>query len=129
MNDSNYETTLPTVTSDRICGGTVPVAVTSSVALAGSERLSAGADVGIGIAVLLVLAGAGVGFMYYTKSHKQKDALHELLLEETRGEKEDIEDKLEEATGLNSRMLNAWQIKVCDVELGGTPGTGWRSRC
>ena len=89
---------------------------------AGSERLSAGADVGIVIAVLVVFAGAGVGFMYYTKSHKkeleQKDALHELLLEESRGEKEDIEDKLEEATGLNSRMLNAWQIKVCDVELG-----------
>ena len=96
--------------------------VCSSVAQPGSERLSAGADVGIVIAVLLVLAGVGVGFMYYTKSHKkeleQKDALHELLLEETRGEKEDIEDKLEEATGLNSRMLNAWQIKICDVELG-----------
>jgi hypothetical protein len=78
VNGANYETTPPTATSDRICGGAV---ASSSVS---SERLSAGADVGIGIAVLLVLAGAGVGFMYYTKSHKeleQKDALPELLLE------------------------------------------------
>jgi hypothetical protein len=77
VNGANYETTPPTATSDRICGGTV---ASSSVS---SERLSTGAGVGIGIAVLLGLAGAGVGFMYYTKSHKMELELAERRAQRT----------------------------------------------
>ena len=81
----------------------------------GSEKSSAGAITGITIMVLLMLAGAGIGLMYHSKARqattfKQKDALHERLLEETRGD-------LEESQASNTRMRAAWQIKKDDVTV------------
>ena len=120
---ATFQTVPPTATTDRVCGGRCSACPTgqqtaqlctlarntvcsSTTTGGGSKKLSPGADVGIAIAVLVVLAGAGVGFVYYTKAQtqattfKQKDALHERLLDETRGD-------LEESQALNSRMRAA----------------------
>ena len=165
----NYETIAPTVSSNRVCNGTVTQCNQTSTELngqtydmgrsyairnatptentvctsctnceavgrstlancttwkdtvcssssSGPEKLGAGADAGITIAVLLLLVGAGVGMMYHNRARdqattfKQKDALHERLLEDTRGD-------LEESRALNTRMRAAWQLNEADTTL------------
>ena len=122
-----FQSRPPTLVTDRVCGNTcgtcgADAAVVSPCTLTAdtvcsSSKLSAGKEAGIVLSVLVVLAGTGFGLLFCRKAVtqlKQKDALHELLLEEnaeTRG-------NLEEATAINTQMLRAWQIKPADVELG-----------